>query len=231
MRAGILAGFRLPEEIPVLMLDAKHLRIKGRVHTWYLAFDAEKMQPLSWILLPRYELRAGYDRILDRFRKGGIAIQGVVSDWHKGLPASVKDHYPNAVHQHCAFHVMMEIMRKSGGVKILRTETGRAYWKKARRIAIEDSSLEEAKRHLRKLAREYPEKVRALSVLRRSLPGIYRWTELPEVLEGHRTSNRIGNCMNQIEARLKTMRGFKTPDTAAKAISSLLKLRHRPTKR
>jgi len=213
------------------MLDGKHLKIRRKPYTFYLAFDAERMQPLSWILLPRYELRDGYDRILRFFLLKHIVIQSVVSDGHRGISASLRDHYPRAVHQHCAFHVMMEVLRKSGGARALRTEAGRAYWKKIRRVALDDLSLAAARRHLAKLFLDYPERIRPLRTLQRSLPSIYRWTALPEVLAAHRTSNRIENCMNQIEARLKTMRGLKTSDTAAKTIATLLKLRRLSTKR
>jgi len=230
VKAGILAGFRLSKEVSVLMLDAKHLRIKGKVYTWYLAFDAERREPLSWILLPRYELRAGYDRILGLFREKGVAVQGIVSDWHKGLLASVKDHYPGAVHQHCAAHVLIEVFAKLHGKRLVQSKEGRALWARVRHVGIGAESLKKARAHLATLRRTHPEHEAAWRCLAHHLPSIYEWTKLPGILENHRTSNRIENCMGQVEARLKTMRGLKSPDAAARTLSSLLKLR-RPTKK
>lgn len=230
LRAGVLAGFRLPKELPVLMLDAKHLRIRGKAHTWYLALDAEHMQPLSWILLPRYELRAGYDHLLRHFKSKRLVIPSIVSDWHKGLLASVHDHYPGVVHQHCAAHVLREVLQRLHGIRLLRSREGRKLWKRVRYVAIGADSLEEARAYLAALRRTHPGHESAWRRLEHHLPSIYKWTRLPRILKDHRTSNRIENQMGQVEARLKTMRGLKNPDAAARMISELLRVR-RPTKR
>ena len=222
--------FRVPSHVRVLMLDGKHFVIRKNPFTLYVAFDAERTMPLAWILLPRYELRDGYDRILGHLTRKKVTIASVVSDWGTGIRASVTDHLPRAIHQHCAFHVLADALRKFGGRRFLQSEYGKALWKKVRCIAIGHETLLEARRHLRRLKEKYPEHVRAWHVLDHHLPGIYQFEKFP-ALRGYRTSNRMENFMGVLEQRLKNFRSMKTPDTCIKLVSSLIEFKYkRPTK-
>lgn len=230
IHVGMLMAFRMPSRICVLMLDAKHFTIRRKPFTLYVAFDAERMMPLAWIFLPRYELRDGYDRLLVHFQKKKITIASVVSDWGTGIRASVHDHLPHAVHQQCAFHVLAEVRRKIGGKKFLRSEYGQQFWKKIRYVAIGCNALPEARRSLWYLKKKYPDYARAWNVLDRHLAGIYQFTKFPP-LKSYRTSNRMENFMGVLEQRLKGFRTMKTPDTCAKIVSSLIEFKYkRPTK-
>jgi hypothetical protein len=153
-----------------------------------------------------------------------------VSDWGTGIRASTHDRLPHVVHQHCAFHVIDDVRRKTGGKKFLRSEYGKQFWKRIRHVAIGCDTLPEARRAFGRLKETYPDHVRAWNALGRSLVGIYQFTKyLP--LKNYRTSNRMENFMGVLEQRLKNFRSMKTPDTAAKIISSLVEFKYkRPTK-
>lgn len=231
VQPNMLIGFSLPSRVPVLILDAKHFRFHRRPYTFYVAFDGKRARPLSWILLPRYELREGYDRILSYFKRKRISISGVVSDWHVGLRAAVKDHYPGVIHQHCAFHVMAETRRRCGGMRFLATGEGGIFWEHVRKIAMGSPALPRARYHLKKAKGKYPQYARALRVLERNLSSIYQFTKCP-VLKDFRTSNRIENFMGCLEQKIKVFRGIKTPETAIKILSSFIRIKHkRPTKK
>jgi transposase-like protein len=231
VKVGTLAVFTPPSRVRVLMLDGKHFTIRKKPFTLYVAFDAEMMRPLAWIFLPRYELRDGYDRILTHLNRKKVRIPGIVSDWGTGIRASVNDQLPRATHQHCAFHVLADILRKLGGKRFLRPEEGRRLWKKIRHIAIECDTLAGARCSLWHLKKRYPEHLRALRQLDRHLESIYQFMKfLP--LKHHRTSNRMENFMGVLEQRLKSFRTMKTPDTCIKIISSLIEFKYkRPTKK
>lgn len=231
VRVGVLIGFHLPHSVRVLMLDAKHFVIRKRPFTLYVAFDAERMMPLTWILLPRYEVRDGYDRILRHLARTKVEIASVVSDWSTSIRASVRDSVPHAIHQHCAFHVLADALRKLGGRRLLQSEHGKEVWKKIRRVGIGYDTLPAARHAVRRLKKKYPQYVRAWNVLGRHLVGIYQFTKLP-TLKGYRTSNRIENFMGVLEQRLKSFRSMKTSDTCIKIVSSLIEFKYkRPTKK
>lgn len=229
--AEVLVGFRLPDTVPVLMLDAKHFRFAKKPYTLYVAFDATRMRPLSWILLPRHELRIGYDRILKHMKREKVRIGGVVSDGHKGLVPAVHDWYPHAIHQQCAFHALADALRTLGGKSFL-ARGGRKLWERVRRAALGCATLPEARRSLAALKRAHPRHLRTWAVLARRLAAIYAFAEDPELLGAYRTSNRIENFMGTLEQRIKTFRGMKTSDTCVKIISSFIRIKYKkPTKK
>lgn len=210
-----------PRNVPHLLLDGKHFRIGKRPHTLYVAFDGILRKPICWILLPRYELREGYDRIMGFLKYHNCSIDAVISDWHVGLRFSVRDHYPMAIHQHCAAHVLQEAYRRLGGGWFLSTGLGREIWPVMRKIAIGFDNDIEAEIYLKKMKRKYPDYRRAFLVLEKSLVPMYRFSYRLH-LSVPRTSNLIENFMGFLEQRLKTFRGLKTPGTLIQIITSLI---------
>lgn len=208
------------------MLDGKHFMIRKRPFTLYVTFDAERKIPVAWIFLPRYELRDGYDRLLARIVRENAVVAGIVSDGGTGIRASVHDHFPNVIHQHCAFHILADILRKLGGRRFIRTDYGKGLWQRVRRVGIECDTLAKARQALGALKRTHPHYVRAWNALDRQLPSIYEFTKEP-LLEKFRTSNRMENFMGVLEQRLKSFRTMKTPDTCIKIISSFIAAKYK----
>jgi transposase-like protein len=231
VRLGALIGWRTPKKIRVLMLDAKHFKIRRKAFTLYVAFDAEQMMPVAWILLRRHEIRLGYDLLLAHLRRKKVAVTGIVSDGHLGLVASAHDYYPKAIHQHCAFHVLADALRKLGGRKFIAPNEGRALWEKVRHVAIECMTFKEAHSALSRLKFKYPKYERAWHALGDTLPGIYQFTKRP-VLANYRTSNRMENFMGILEQRLKSCRSMKSPNQCVRIVSGLIAEKYkRPTKK
>lgn len=210
----------------IILLDGKHFQIGKKPYTLYVAFDGVKKKPISWILLPRYELRLGYDRILIHLKRQNSSISAAISDGHKGLAASVKNHYPIAIHQRCAAHVLQEVYRKLGGRWFLATGYGKEIWPVMRRIALGFDNELVAKEYLLRMKRKYPQYRRAFFVLEKSLVSIYQFAQRPD-FPIPRTSNLIENFMGQLEQRLKTFRGIKTPESLIKIITNLIVFKYR----
>ena len=227
-KLGEIIALPTPTKPVLLLLDAKHFRIQKITYTLYVAFDATHCRPLCWVLLPRYELRSGYDLLLSFLQSKQCRIYAVVSDWHKGLRASVSDHHPNLVHQRCAAHVLQEVLRRLGGKRWITTGYGQEHWPIFRKIALEFQTEQEAENYLVIMKRKYPLYYRGYRVLEKALPGIYQFTKSEKVVV--RTSNRIENFMGILEQRLKTFRGMKTPETLIQIVSSFIKIKYkRPT--
>lgn len=231
VKVGKLIVLRRSTYSSILLLDGKHFRIKKRPHTLYVAFDGVIKKPICWILLPCHELREGYDRILSFLKRQQCRIDAAISDGHKGLEASVWDHYPLAIHQRCAAHVLQEVYRKLGGRWFLSTGLGKEIWPVMRKIALEFDNDIEAGIYLKRMKRKYPDYRQAFLVLQRSLINIHRFSYRPH-LPIPRTSNLIENFMGFLEQRLKTFRGVKTPESLIKIITGLIALKYkRPTKK
>ena len=181
--------------------------------------------------MPRYELRRGYDRILTHLKSQNSPIDAIISDGGKGLEASVKGYYPFIVHQRCAAHVLQDVYRKLGGRWFLATGYGKEIWPIMRKIALGFDNEIEAGEYLKIMKKKYSQYHRAFFVLKKNLSGIYQFTKKPN-LPIPRTSNLIENFMGQLEQRLKTFRGVKTPDSLIKIITNLIILKHKkPTKK
>lgn len=209
------------DNLTVLLLDGKHFMIRRHPYTLYVAINGLSGEPLCWILLARYELREGYDLILRYLKAQRRDVKAIVSDWHHGIISSLQDYYPGAVHQRCAAHVLQDVLRKLGGKRFLSSQCGKILWRRIARVAIGYSYLFVARMQVGRLKKEYPQCSRAWRVLEESLPDIYQFTKDSSV-QIPRTSNRIENFMGQLEQRLKTFRGMKTPETRIKIITSLI---------
>lgn len=211
------------------MLDVKHFRIHRRPYSLYVGIDGMTSRPLAWILLPRNELRDGYDIILRHLRSKKVNIRAIVSDWHKGILASVHDYYPKAIHQRCAAHVLMAAFRKLGGKRFLMTGWGHELWPVFKRIALEFKREYLARMYLGKMSKKYPRYYRGCRVLEKALNDIYQFEKRPN-LNISRTSNRIENFMGILEQRLKTFRGTKNPETTIRIVTSYILIKYkRPT--
>jgi len=211
------------------MLDVKHFRIQRKPHSLYAGINGLTGKPLAWILLPRYELRDGYDVILRHLRSKKASIEAVISAWHKGIRASAHDYYPEAIHQRCAAHVLMKSFGKLGGRKFLKTGYGKEMWPVFKRIALGFKNKNPARMYLGRMKKKYPIYYRGFRVLEKCLNDIYQFEKNPN-LNIPRTSNRIENFMGILEQRLKTFRGTKTPETTIRIITSYILIKYkRPT--
>ncbi len=226
---GKLIMLSASEKTTILMLDVKHFRIQRKPHSLYVAINGLTGKPIAWLLLPRYELRDGYDIILKRLKAEKHRIKAVVSDWHSGITDSVKDHYPNAVHQRCAAHVLMAAFRKLGGKRFLMTGWGSELWPVFKRVALSFTNQNSARMYLGKMKKKHSRYYRGFKVLEKGLNDIYQFEKNPN-LNIPRTSNRIENFMGVLEQRLKTFRGTKNPKTTIRIITSYILIKYkRPT--
>ena len=226
---GKLIVLSASEKTVILMLDVKHFRVQRRPHSLYVAINGLTGKPIAWIFLPRYELRDGYDVILRQLRAEKHRIKAVISDWHRGIVNSVKDHYPDAVHQRCAAHVLMAAFRKLGGKKFLMTGWGHELWPVFKRIGLGFNNKSSARMYLGKMKKKHPRYYRGFKVLEKCLNDIYQFEQRPD-LNIPRTSNKIENLMGVLEQRLKTFRGTKTPKTTIRIITSYILIKYkRPT--
>jgi len=226
-----LIVFKLPKEIPIIYLDAKHFKIRKKQYTLYVSFDHQTSKPLVILLLPEYEDRNGYDQILKFLRTRLFNVKAIVSDADQSIKASVRQYYLNAVHQKCAFHLLARVFRKINGRRLINTQYGRKIWGVIRKIVLEYDDEQKARKYFFKVKKKYSQYPKAWKTLERNLNGVYQFTENLS-LNIPRTSNRIENFMGRIEQRLKTMRTSKNPAALIRIIVEFIRFKYKlPTKR
>ncbi|MFA6295609.1 MAG: transposase [Candidatus Paceibacterota bacterium] len=228
---GTVICFELPRSLPIVLLDAKYFLIRRQAHTLYVAFDPIRAKPVAWVLLPKNEIREGYEMILEVLKLRKLPTEAIVSDWHTSIRGAVALIFPQAVHQRCAAHALQEVFRKVNGRKLCARETGRDIWKVFRQIAIGFDNENDARRYLERMRKKLVAQEKGFQALDKSLHGIYEFTRR-EDLNIPRTSNYIENFMGVLEQRLKTFRSVKCPKSLLNILSQFIKIKYKsPTKK
>jgi transposase-like protein len=231
LELGTVICFELPQSLPIVLLDAKYFCIRKQPHTLYVAFDPIRAKPVAWVLLPRNEIRDGYEAILKVLRLRKLNVEAVVSDWHHSIRAAVAMIFPQAVHQRCAAHALQEVFRKANGRKLCAREAGRKIWKVFRKIALGYDNEKDARWYFERMRKKHTAQEKGFRALEKSLHGIYQFTKRRD-LHIPRTSNYIENFMGVLEQRLKSFRSVKCPKALLNILSQFIKIKYKsPTKK
>jgi transposase-like protein len=215
---------RLGECDGVLFLDGKHIRIKGKLHICFVAWDRGLKKPVHFLIKEGGERELWYWRLLVDLERLGYRPRAFVSDGILTLKELLAERYPDLPHQRCAVHVFLSVRSK--------VYVGRAPNDCARdfieliRMILWSQTMKEAKRRFQKLWNTphlSGKERRALQFLWPTLPQCFicrdeRWRQL----KLPRSSNAIENVMGQIEARLKTRRGEKGLISLDRLVNELL---------
>ncbi len=196
----------------VCILDGKAIRIRGKLHTCFVAWDRGFKKPIHFLLKEGGERELWYWKLVLDLEKIGYAAKGFVSDGHKSLKELLGDRYPTLPHQRCTVHVFLRAkgMVAPGKVKSERAEM----FIELLRLILWSRTKREAEHRVQKLwyfPHLSPKEKRALLFIWEAIPECFvckdrRWKHL----KLPRSSNAIENVIGQAEARLKTRRGAKT---------------------
>lgn len=208
----------------VCLLDGKHVRIRGKLHTLFVAWDRGLGRPIHFQLREGGEKELWYWKMLTELKRIGYAPKGFVSDGIQTLKEYLAEAFPDLPHQRCTVHVFLAARSKVGGGG-KATERMDEFIELMRRV-LWSRTLGEAEGRLEKFWR-IPHLTRrerkALEFVWSALPECFvcrdaRWKHL----ELPRSSNAIENVMGQVEARLKTRRGTKSHASAELLVNELL---------
>lgn len=215
---------RLDECDGVLFLDGKHLRIRGKLHMCFVAWDRGLKQPVHFLLKEGGECELWYWRLLVDLERLGYRPKAFVSDGILVLKELLAERYPDLPHQRCAVHVFLSARSKVfvGGAPNERAKD----FIELIRMILWSRTPSEAKRRFQKLWKTphlMAKERRALRFLWPTLPQCFvcrekgwRHLKLP------RSSNAVENVIGQIEARLKTRRGEKELASLERLVNELL---------
>lgn len=208
----------------VLILDGKTIRIRGKLHTCFVAWDRGFTKPVHFLLKEGGEKELWYWRLLLDLENIGYQPKAFVSDGILSLKELVGDRYPALPHQRCAVHVFLAARAKLMSGKAMN-ERAELFVEKLKQ-ALWSNTIEEAKRLVYRLSsteRLLPGEKAALKLVWSALHGCFvcrepRWLHL----KLPRSSNAIENVIGQIEARLKTMRGVKNINSTKTLVNEIL---------
>jgi len=208
----------------VCVLDAKHIRIKGKRCTIFVAWDRSLGKPIHFSVHEEGEKELWYWRLLLDLKRIGYEPKAFVSDGIVVLKEFLNEQYTNLPHQRCTVHIYLNIKSKiaPGRVKDERKEI---LLERVKDILWSESLLS-AKRRLKFLYSNFKlnkKERQALEDLWRILPECFvcrdpKWL----YLQLPRSSNSIENVMGQIEARLKTRRGPKSLKSTTLLVNEIL---------
>ncbi len=215
---------RLDECDGILFLDGKHIRIRGKLHMCFVAWDRGLKLPVHFLLKKGGECELWYWRLLIDLERLGYRPKGFVSDGILTLKEFLAERYPDLPHQRCTVHVFLSARSK---VYVGRAPNDRAKdFIELIRLILWSRTQKEAKSRFQKLwntshliARER----RALRFIWPTLPQCFvcrdkRWRHL----NLPRSSNAIENVIGNIEVRLKTRRGEKDLTSLERLVNELL---------
>jgi transposase-like protein len=206
-----------------LILDGKWIRIQGKLHTCFVAWDRGFKRPIHYLLKEGGEKELWYWRLLVDLERLGYKPKCFVSDGILALKELLADRYPDLPHQRCTVHVFLAARAKALASK--PNDRGRAFIELLRMI-LWSWTLKEAQQRFQKLWA-------TKNLLQRERASLkWLWLILPECfvcrdkrwrhLKLPRSSNGIENVIGNIEARLKTRRGTKSFEAVEVLINEIL---------
>jgi transposase-like protein len=211
-----------------VVLDGKRLSIKGREWCEYLVLDSEG-DLLIRALEPGKECAVVYGELLGQLKADGLIVSAAVTDGLPGLRKVLRN--LSVIHQRCHVHLLRDL--RTG----LRLTTRHRHKRltpanRQKRILYGYAKLLlQATRETFELRLYHLTRCVAqnhfclnpiqLQALRRFLRGAQSafWHFHDDRIPT--TTNAVENYIGRLEARLKTMRGFKNPDNADRVLRAL----------
>ena len=210
----------------IILIDAKHFKVRRQTYTLYVCLNAHTSKPICWILMKGSEGRIGYDQILGTLKQRNVNIEAVVSDNDQSIRCSINDWYPNAIQQKCAFHLLKTAFTKINGRRIIKTMYGQRLWNIIKKIVLGYDTYNDARKYFLRIKRQEIDHAHVWKLIDRNLKTVYQF-EQKSTLPIPRTSNQIENFMGVIEQRIKTFRSFKNAESLIKIVSAFIKIKYK----
>lgn len=202
----------------VLLLDAKHIKIRGKKYCEYLAYDSQ-LGLAHRHLRKGSECTWGYRIILTELRGIGYRPVVVVSDGGTGIFSALRAHNI-IIHQRCHVHILRDVRT---GLKMSKKN-----WRKDRRKyfiyryiklvldARSEIQLHQRFSQLQRLVLQMHNphgqvEKNTLKAFIKNLDLAFTFLSYENIYSIPNTTNQIEGYISRLNARLKTTRGLKSP--------------------
>ena len=210
------------------MVDGKHIAIRGKEYCEYLAIDT-KVGLIHRYFRQGHECAYGYWRLLGILDENGYKPYVVVSDGGPGIFSALR-RFGLFRHQRCHIHILRDLRT---GLRIharqMRLVLRKFYVYKYAQLVLKSASNVQKETRLKHFLRVadimWPvtgdiEK-NTIKAFLKTLPLAFTWLEYDGIWNIPKTSNLVEGYISQMNARLKTTRGLKSPANAELLLNAI----------
>ena len=212
----------------ILVIDAKHVPIKGEDYCEYLAYDTA-IGLIGRCHRKGGESTWGYREIFKQLQETGYAIRVVVSDGGTGIYSALR-HFGIKRHQRCHIHLLRDL--KTGlrmHAKQPRIVLRKYYWVKYAKLVLDSADEYQLALRLEHFKRVVftmwlgggDVELNAINGFIKTLPMAFTFMEYQKLWNIPKTTNAAEGYISHFNARLKTMRGLKSPANAGRILNAI----------
>jgi hypothetical protein len=212
----------------ILVIDAKHVPVKGEDYCEFLAYDTN-IGLINRCYRKGGESTWGYREIFKNIRDVGYEVKVVVSDGGSGIYSALR-HFGIKRHQRCHIHLLRDL--KTGlrvHAKRPRIVLRKYYWVKYAKLVLNFSDehqlvlrLEHFKRIVFTMWQGGGDvEVNSIKGFIRTLPLAFTFMDYQKFWSIPKSTNVLEGYISHLNARLKTMRGLKSPANAGRILNAI----------
>jgi len=211
-----------------LVVDGKHVAIKGKEYCEYLAVDT-KAGLTHHYLRKGHECAYGYWRLFSMLSENDYEPWVVVSDGGPGIYSTLR-RFGIVRHQRCHIHILRDLrtglrMHARQMKIILRKYYLYKYAQLVLKAATEEQKESRIRHFLRVVNVMWPVygdiERNTVKAFLKTLPPAFTWLEYGDIWNIPKTSNLAEGYISRLNARLKTMRGLKSPANAGLLLNAI----------
>lgn len=211
-----------------MVVDGKHISIKGKEYCEYLAIDT-KFGLVHRYLRKGHECAYGYWRLFSMLLEDGYEPYAVVSDGGPGIYSTLR-RFGIFRHQRCHIHILRDLRT---GLRIharqMKIVLRKYYLYKYAQLILKANTIEQFDGRLKHFKRVVTTmwpvngdiEKNIIKAFLKTLPLAFTWLEYEGILDIPKTSNLVEGYISRLNCRLKTMRGLKSPANAELIINGI----------
>ena len=209
-------------------MDGKHIKIKGVKYYESLGLDT-RIGLIGRNLRKGGESTWGYREIIRTAKEAGYEVKAAVTDGGTGIYSALR-RYGIKKHQRCHIHLLRDLrtglrMHGKRPKSILRKYYCNKYAKLLLNSADEYQLTLRLKHFDRVVSAMWPAsgevEVNAIKGFIKTLPLAFTFMQYGKFLDIPKTTNVLEGYISRINARLKTMRGLKSPANAGRILNAI----------
>lgn len=212
----------------LLVIDAKHAPVKGTDYCEFLAYDTN-IGLIGRCHKKGGESTWGYRQIFKELQTAGYVIRVVVSDGGTGIFSALR-HFGIKRHQRCHIHLLRDL--KTGlrmHAKRPRIVLRKYYWVKYAKLLLaanDEFQLALRLKHFERVVFAMwvgggDVELNAINGFIKTLPLAFTFMDYQKLWNIPKTTNVLEGYISNLNARLKTMRGLKSPANAGRILNAI----------
>jgi len=209
-------------------LDGKHIKVKGVKYYESLGYDT-KLGLIGRCFRKGGESTWGYREIIRSAQETGYQVKAIASDGGTGIFSALR-HFGIKKHQRCHVHLLRDLrtgLRMHG--KRPKSVLRKYYWVKYAKLLLNSNDEYQLVLRLKHLDRVVftmwqgggDVEINSIKGFIRTLPLTFTFMDYQKFWNIPKTTNVVEGYISHLNARLKTMRGLKSPANAGRILNAI----------